>query len=378
MKVTESSNSEGKIDRNLTMAFARELSELTGETPSCLHQWGEDLGLPVRSRQTFYTHLASAWKRESDATSIEDCRMGNRPMSCQLRLRVVSLDMQFRRDVKAKTRRQLIVLMGYETCSHLIHFRIYRGPDYERKDNNDTNGIPLCEQLPVSTVAAFVERMGKMIGLPLQRVMLTQELIKIPPIATDEVALLSLSLGQVIVRKKKVDADASEVPLSLGQRPPKKVLQYSTLDGEHPFIDWCQTTTATELTANLSDLANRHNKKQAWPRLKIARKAFEALLQRSHDAAERAKGESKWNSEITSPFLEKMQKHYYALSELTRHEVIYCKRQFGDFQSCPGDGTSVAELPGRRAIRAKSATLATVATSEAGATRKPTKPSRPK
>lgn len=373
MNVTKSSNSEGKIDRNLALAFAQELSELTGETPSCLHQWGEDLGLPVRSRQTYYKDLRIDWNRESDATSTEECRIRNRPMSCQLRLRVVSLDTQFRRDVKAKTRRQLIVLMGYETCSQLMHFRIYLGPDYERKDDKDTDGIPLCEQLPVATVAAFVERMGKMIGLPLQRVLLTQDLVKIPPIATDEVALLSLSLGQVIVRKKKVDAEANEVPLSFGQRPSKKVLQYSTLGGEHPFIDWCQTKTATELTANLSGLANCHNKEQALPRLKIARIAFEALLQKSHDAAARAKGESKWNREITSPFLEKMQKHSYALRELTLHEVRYCKRQFGEFQSCPGDCTSVTELPSRRVIPATSATLAT---SEAGPTRKPTKPGR--
>lgn len=374
MNVTKSSNSEGKIDRNLALAFAQELSELTGETPSCLHQWGEDLGLPVRSRQTYYKDLRIDWERKSDATSTEECRIRNRPMSCQLRLRVVSLFTQFRRDVKAKTRRQVIVLMGYETCSHLMHFRIYLGPDYECKDDKDTDGFPLCEQLPVATVAAFVERMGKMIGLPLQRVLLTQDLIGIPPIATDEVALLSLSLGQVVVRKKEEDADVNEVPLSMGYRPREKVLPYSTLNGEHPFIDWCQTTTATGLTADLSDFANRHNKQQALPRLKLARIAFEALLQKSHDAAERAKGGSKWNREITSPFLEKMQKHSYALSELTLHEVRYCKRQFEDFESCPGDCTSVAELPGRRAIPAKSAT---VATSEAGATRKPVKRSRP-
>jgi hypothetical protein len=278
--------------RNLTVAFARELSELTGETPSCLYQWGKDLGLPVpRARQTFYTHLASGgWKRESEATFTEDCRMGSYPMSCQLRLRVVSLATQFSRDVRAKTRRQVIVLMGYETCSHLIHFRVYRGLDYERKDDEDTHGIPLCNQLPVAVIAAFVERMGRMLGLPLQRILLTQDLVAVPEMETDEVALLSLSLDQVTVGKKKENVGANEVRLSLGGKPREIIARLPMLEGEHPFSDWCGTTTATALTEHLSKLVKLHNKEKALPRLASACKAFEALLQKSHDAAVRANG----------------------------------------------------------------------------------------
>lgn len=339
--------------RNLTVAFARELSELTGETPSCLYQWGEDLGLPVpRARQTFYSHLASdpppgngKWQRGSDATSTEDCRMGSYPMSCQLRLRVVSLDTQFSRDLKS--RRQVIVLMGYETCSHLIHFRVYRGLDFECKDDKDTHGIPLCNRLPVATVAAFVERMGKMVGLPLKRVLLTQDLVEVPLISTEKVALLSLSLGRLTLRKKNEAVADNEVLLSFGQKAQKDVAPYETVAGAHPFIEWCGTTTATALTADLSELVNRHNKQHALPRLRTARRAFERLLQKSHDAAVQAKGGSSWSRKISSPFLEQMQKHDYALNDLSLHDVRYCKRRYINFLSFPGDCSSVAELPNR-------------------------------
>lgn len=300
-----------------------------------------------RARQTFYSHLASGeWQRDSDATSTEDCRMGSYPMSCQLRLRVVSLNTQFSRDVKS--RRQVIVLMGYETCSHLIHFRVYRGPGYERGDDMDTHGIPLCKRLPVATVAAFVERMGNMVGLPLKRILLTQDLVEVPPIKIGKVALLSLSLGQLTLRKKNEDVADNEVPLSFGGKARTDVAPYGTVDGEHPFIEWCGTTSATALTADLSELVNRHNKEHALPRLKSARSAFEKLLQKSHDAAVQAKGASLWSREISSPFLEQMQKHDYALNDLTLHEVRYCKRRYSEFLSFPGDCPSVAELPNRR------------------------------
>jgi hypothetical protein len=51
--------------------------------------------------------------------------------------------------------------------------------------------------------------------------------------------------------------------------------------------------------------------------------------------------------------------HEYALTEIPLHDVRYCKRQYVDFQSVPGDCPGVAELPSQREIQAARATPAT-------------------
>ena len=327
------SNLTWKNSQALAVAFARELAELTGETPSCLYQWGKHLGLQVpRARQTFYSHLAGDdWKRKSEATSTENCRMGCYPMNCALRLRVVSLLTQFSRDKKSATRRQLIVLFGYEVCSHLIHFQVYRGPDYEGDGD-----IPLCEQLPAATVAQFVEECGRMIGLPLRRVLLTQGLIDLTPPAIDTVAFLSLEKKEVIWKKRDAAPDDNEVLCSSPGKPGKQADRYVTIQGAHPFNDWCGTTNATELTNALSDLVKQHNKNTALPRLDMARQAFEALLVKSYASIKEKAESSPWPVPDTR-FMQRMTRHGYALHELTLHEVRFYKRRYENFITCPGD-----------------------------------------
>lgn len=352
MTVTKLSNSDEKISRNLVVAFARELSELTGEAPSCLHQWGEDLGLPVRSRQTFYSDLArDKWERESEKTSTQDCRMGSYPMSCQLRLRVVSLVTQFSRDKREGKKRQLIILFGYEVCSKLINFQIYRGGDVEIGKHENVHGIGLCTRLPATTIAAFVEKCGRMIGLPLQSVLFTHDLMGFSG-PKSGVALLSLTSGKVTVRKQREDADDNEVPCNYGTKLPDKILPYSTLVGEHPFSEWCGTTNATVLTATLSDLVKRHNKATALPRLESAQQVLDSLLTKFHEAAEVRNARSKWTTTVQpSPFQTRLMKHDYALERLPLREVRFHKWIYEDFKESPGDRPSVAEIPGDTATR---------------------------
>jgi hypothetical protein len=327
--------------KNLTLAvaFARELAELTGETPSRLYQWGKDLGLPVpRARQTFYSHLAgNGWERESETTSTENCRMGSRPMNCELRLRVVSLLTQFSRDKKAARRRQLIVLFGYEVCSHLLHFRVYRGTDYEGEGD-----LPLCKELPPAIVTEFVEECGQMIGLPLQKVLLTHALIDLTPPVIDTVAFLSLQKKEVIWKKRSATLDDNEVPCSSLGKTGNQAGRYVTIKGAHPFNDWCETTNAAELTSELSDLVKRHNKNTALPRLDGARQAFEALLLKSHEGIKKKFKYSPWPVPDTR-FMQRMTRHGYALQELTLHEVRFYKRRYENFILCPGDCSPKAE-----------------------------------
>lgn len=323
----------------MLIALARELAELMGGNPSRLYQWGKDLDLPVpRARQTFYTYLESdGWKLESESATTETCRLGSYPLSCQLRLRVVSLVTQFSRDRRAGHKRQLIVLMGYEVCSHLIHFRVYRGPDYE---DDDKHGIPLCGRLPVATVAAFVRECGRMIGLPLQRVLLTQNLMAYQPVR-GKASLLSLTtLGKVTTREWRDEIDDNEVLCSFGSEK-----SYPTLEGDHPFVDWCSTTNATKLTADLSDLVKRHNKATALPRLATARAVLDSLLGKFHDAAEARLKLFSWNKgkEPQVPFETRLKKHYYALESFSLREVRFFAREYENFKDFPGDGASVAE-----------------------------------
>lgn len=328
--ITNLSNSEVKKAPSLAIVFARELAELMGGNPSRLYQWGTDLGLPMpRARQTFYSHLASdGWEMESERASSESCRMGSRPLNCQLRVRVVSLVTQFRRDIRAGQQRQLIVLLGYEVGSRLIHFRVYRGPAY---DAGDGYGVHECERIPVATVAAFVNECGRMVGLPLERVLLTQQLMDFKPVKGKKY-FLSLTEGKMVVRKSVEEAGDNEVLCSFGSPKPCQ-----TLDGEHPFSAWCGATNATQLTAGLSDLVKRHNKAVALPRLEDARKALDKLLEKSHVAAVKApSGSSKWELP-QSAFQARIMKHDYALERMTLHEVRFIPRQYERFEEFPGD-----------------------------------------
>jgi hypothetical protein len=332
------SNSKDEVGLSLAVAFAREFAELIGGNPSRLYQWGKDLGLPMPARQTFYSRLQrDGWKMESAPSSRETCRLGSYPLNCELRLRVVSLVTQFSRDIRAGKKRQLIVLLGYEICSHLIHFRVYRGDDVEISKHEEIHGITKCEVLPVATVAAFVKECGRMVGLPLQRVLLTQKLMNFQP-ARGKALFLSLTeLGKVTARERQDEIDNNEVLCSFASEHP-----YRTLDGKHPFIDWCGTTNATKLTADLSDLIKRHNNVTALPHLDTAQQVLDALLKKSSDTVDARRGTSTWGVPPT-PFEARLMKHDYALERFSLRDVRYFKRPYEDFKVYPGDSATVAE-----------------------------------
>lgn len=322
------SNFDKKQAQELGIAFAREVAELTGETPSRLYQWGLNLVLPVpRARQTFYSHMErNDWTRSSVGSTTEACRMGSYPMSCQLRLRVVSLKAEFRQDKRQGKTRQLVVLLGYEVCSGLLHFRLYRGTDF----SGDVENIPLCNRIPATTVAAFVDECGRMIGLPIQQVLFTQKIVDFEP-GAGKVAYLSLSTGEMLFRGRKEVAGDNELLCRFDSKHP-----YRTLGSEHPFIAWCESTNATELTTYLSDLVKRHNKVVALPRLERAREVLEVMLTRSDISAKARHGASRFTVP-TPEFHQRIMKHDYVLNDFTLREVRFFKREYEDFFAFPGD-----------------------------------------
>ncbi|KQV44893.1 hypothetical protein ASD07_20340 [Duganella sp. Root336D2] len=266
------------------------------------------------------------WARGSIASATESCRMGSYPMSCQLRLRVVSLKAQFRQDKRQGKTRQLVILLGYEVCSGLLHFRLYRGTDF----SGDPKDMPLCNRIPAATVAAFVDECGRMVGLPIQQVLFTQKIMDFTP-GAGKVAYLSLSAGRMLLRGRKELAGDNELPCSWDSKRP-----YRTCDGDHPFIAWCTGTNATELTSYLSDLVKRHNKVVALQCLERAREVLDAMLTRSDTAAKARHGTSRFTVP-TPQFHQRIMKHDYVLNDFELREVRFYKREYEDFFAFPGD-----------------------------------------
>lgn len=247
-------------------------------------------------------------------------------MSCQLRVHVVSLRTQFRQDGRQGNTRQLVILWGYEVCSGLLHFRLYRGTDF----SGDAEDMPLCNRIPPATVAAFVDECGRMVGLPIQRVLFTQKIMDEVPSA-GKVAYLSLSERRTVLRGRKEAVGDSELLCSWDSKRP-----YPTFGADHPFLVWCAGTNARELTSFLSDLVKRHNKAVALPRLERAQEVLDAMLARSDISANARHGTSRFRVP-TPQFHQRIMKHDYALNRFELREVRFFKREYEDFFTSPGD-----------------------------------------
>ena len=311
------------------IAIAHELAELTGESPSRLHQWAKKLGLPIpRARQTFYTRIKKdlnnkEWVRKCETCSTSECRMGSYPMACELRIRVVSLLTGFRRDAQSDSRCQLIIVLGYEVCSSLLHFRIYRGQFYEESSHS----FPLNHQIPVHVVGDFVSEMAKMVGLPLQRVLLTQRLTDFPELAKNEGACLSLNERRFVVRERNDALEDNELPCFLAGAAFRSKGGFDTLEGDHPFVLECRNTNATALTERLSSMVNRHNRLHAEGRIKSARKAFAVLRDQSLERQQERYGPTRW-ALSAPPFIRRVERYRYLDDVYLPRDVGFFRRQY--------------------------------------------------
>lgn len=269
-------------------------------------------------------------------------------MCCQLRLRVVSLKAQFRQDKRRGDLRQLIVLLGYEMCSGLLHFRLYRGPE----DSDGGKDMEVCNLIPVATLAEFVQECGQMVGLPLKQVLFTQKIVDFVP-RDGALAYLSLTSRKLIQRGHEDEAGVNEVlcsyclnhPKQKNGMPQQSLLPYTTFGKEHSFSVWCEDTNAEELAWYLSGLVKQHNKVVALPRLESARSILESRWSESLAAAKVRHGPSRFAMRLP-PFLLWMKKQEYALKEVsadalrfhkTLHEVRFHKRPFEKYFAYPGD-----------------------------------------
>jgi len=331
------------IGTSLGLQIARELTELTGETPSRLFTWAGQqkiLPPPFGSRQTFYSHLSWRWEPNTQSTSTKNCHLGSHPFCCELRFRAVSLWTQFSRDLKRREKRQVIIFFGYEVCSQLLHFRVYRGPAYRLVD-----GMLICEELPLPAVTAFVAECASMVGLPLKRVLFTQPVKNLPEPQGNQVGYLSLESGLARVAEKNEVEVPNEVLYGFANLPGKTLQPFSTVQGDHPFIEWCATTNAKALKDRLSALVKQHNRLNAMPAITLGRKTFEALLNRSRVTSEIEESEVHYGPQEKTEFEKRRSKHDYVLNPWELKNPKFYNKKSEDFYSCPGDRSPKA---GRR------------------------------
>ena len=184
-----------------------------------------------------------------------------------------------------------------------------------------------------------------MVGLPLRRVLFTQPVKNLPVFQENQVGYLSLKSGLPRVAEKSKVEVPNEVLYGFTNLPGQTLQPFSTVQDDHPFCIWCETTNAKALTDSLSEMVKQHNKVNALPRLAKGLNAFEKLLKKSHEANQKKYASTVWEAPELTPFLERMSKHDYVLKSFSLHAIQFHKRQYEDFDSCPGDRSSEA---GRR------------------------------
>ncbi|MFC0168127.1 hypothetical protein ACFFKC_08545 [Pseudoduganella danionis] len=187
--------------------------------------------------------------------------------------------------------------------------------------------MPLHHRIPVHVLADFVTDVAKMVGLPLQRVLLTQRLTDFPDMAKNEVAFLSLNEGRFIVRGKNDALADNELPCALAGVVFRPTGGFDTLEGDHPFVLECRNTNATALTDRLSTLVNRHNHLHAEERVKSARKAFAALRKQSLDRQQERYAPTRWSLPVP-PFILRVDRHRYLEDLYSLYDVRFFRRQY--------------------------------------------------
>ena len=329
------STMQAKIFQNLKNEIAKELWLLTGKGPSPLITWAKLQSANFGARRTVYGHLGKAgYVPRGKFTSAADVPLPlfSYPFSGVLRFRAISIWTQFSLDVDKKKNRQIIIFFGYEVFSQLLHFRVYRGPAHRTDD-----AYPhICTDLSVATVRSFVNDCAQLTALPLMRVLFTQELKNFPVPHGGQVGYLPLKAGQPRVAKESNEEVPNEV--LYGFADSVLTLQpFSTLQLNHPFSVWCQTTNATALTDCLAEMIRVHNEAIAMPLLVQRHSAFKAQCKKLHDEFPEKFASSPWKPPPLKPFVKRMFEHEKVLDAFTSRSIKSYSPEYENFASLPGD-----------------------------------------
>jgi len=231
----------------------------------------------------------------------------------------------------------MVMLLGYEECSRLLHFQLFRGMAYPIDDP----AFPMCNEVPFSTVTSFVEECAQMVGLPIQRLLFTQQLFPFPALAATEQVYLSLTDKQLVVRNRNATPDDNELLCGFATDPPSPPTELVTIPTLPLFAEWFRTSNSTELTEKLSAMTNRHNELNALPRLEPARKRLDTLIRISTEKNLAKSRGYIGDDDLPLPaFQIRQQRHDYLSGTKTLEEVSFCKRNYTNFEVSPGDRSS--------------------------------------
>jgi len=354
--------------------IVREFRELTGESDRQLYAWAKQhlAGKNVLGvEQTFKTRLRADWQPSTRATSTCDCRLESRPLNCEIRLRATSLITQFRRDVQRQKNRQLVILWGYEVCTQLLHYRIYRGPEFDIGDD-----LAISDVVPPATLAAFAKECATLVGLPIKQLLLTQLLLDLPKAKKNEVVHLGLDDGSLTAKDSKTLPPLNTVPITCALVDPDNpdAHEISSLDGLGGVQAWCGGSNAARLAERLEKLVRDHNRDpDLTKRVKMAHKQLERLFDESHKRMTSSGRESTSPAPITNgedvsadgqqpkprgkrygvkerretPFIKRYGNHLYLEPEERRSlKRLLARRTFDDFRNVVGDMAKRDEVLG--------------------------------
>lgn len=345
--------------------IVRELRELTGESDRQLYAWAKQhlAGKDVLGvEQTFKTRLRTDWQPSTRGANTCDCRLESRPLNCEIRLRATSLITQFRRDVQRKMNRQLVILWGYEVCTQLLHYRVFRGPEFEGEDS-----MLICDEISAPTLAAFAKECATLVGLPIKQLLLTQPLLELPGTKENEQVYLGLDDGSLAVIDSKDEPLGNRLPIApvLTSRKAPDVYEFTSLDGLESIQRWCGQTNAARMAERLDRVVRDHNRApELQLRVKKARKQLERLFEESYERMMSGRGKAP-PSDSTEGAQETSQDEHQAKKRgklygvkaipqtpfIKRYGVLYYlepkdrlalqkehgRRSFEDFRFAPGD-----------------------------------------
>lgn len=338
----------------------REVSELTGESPSCLFRWGKqhkNVGSLLGSRQTFYNNLKrNEWQRRSPGTSTQNCRLGSCPLACELRIRIYSVEVQSPRDAAKQEKRQMIFLYGYETCSQLMNVKIYRSTFTENADNKGTNWI--CNTLKANVVAAFILDCARMVGLPISQIIFTNS------IRINEHSKNKNDDEHLIIKETEKLLEKSNFTIGNRDTPKEKYKKSKEISNnirirnikiagrstssnlkfkfeqeclphfqlEHPFSRLASCYSSTKLSEMICQIVNDHNKLNSIDKLLKGRAQLRNIVQKiKSKKTDGLFGHRRSNFEIGLSNL--VDEHQIC----SPHDIQFARRNSENFDSEPGD-----------------------------------------
>lgn len=247
---------------SLREAIIAELLALTGETPGTLWKWLKEeksIFPPVlNSRSQFHkTWSKFALPREKQEKT-RGCCLGERPLACRLRFRVVRFSITDS-DKENDQGRTYLILVGYEVCTSWLGYVLF----------DDAAALPESPVgLPVSKFIEFYQSAARSIGLPLSSIQLTNCFL----LGENWRVMTMIDTRKVLVEQR----EAGNLPHTFFAMDDSAAMPKS-----YTFDLIQKSLLTTNLLGLLDNFMNVHNENFAISKIEKGRKAMHKLARSS-------------------------------------------------------------------------------------------------